>query len=318
MTPTHLPAARILPHPIVASLEHLFYTACRVRWGHVMSANSSIEWTDHTFNPWWGCVKVSPGCEHCYAENLSARYGHRVWGPAKTTTRRLFGETHWSEPIKWNSEAERLGVRRRVFCASMADVFEDHPEVASARARLWTLIPATPWLDWLILTKRPERIRTLVPTGWLDEPCPNVWYGTSVEDQLRADERIPHLARVPAAVRFLSCEPLVGPVRLPELLRIDWVIVGGESGPGARRMDPAWALSLREQCEEASAAYFFKQAGSVLATELGMAGKGGHELTRLPRELRVRDYPTCPRRATPPIQTGAQGSSASSRELQPA
>src|SRR6266568_918004 len=115
-----------------------------------MSANSSIEWTDHTFNPWWGCVKVSPGCEHCYAELLSNRYGHRVWGPAKTTARRMFGDAHWLEPLVWNDAAEREGKRKRVFCASMADVFEPHHGIVQARIRLFDLIAATPWLDWLL------------------------------------------------------------------------------------------------------------------------------------------------------------------------
>ena len=111
-----------------------------------MSANSSIEWTDHTFNPWWGCSRVSPGCENCYAETLSARYGHRVWGPAKTTPRRIFGPQHWAEPPKWNAAAVQAGVRKRVFCASMSDVFEDHPDVGEHRAALWRLIEQTPAL----------------------------------------------------------------------------------------------------------------------------------------------------------------------------
>src|SRR6266542_5608953 len=172
-----------------------------------MGQNSKIEWTHHTFNPWWGCVKVSPGCEHCYAETLSARYGHRVWGPAKTTSRRLFGPDHWADPLKWNAVAQRESVRHRVFCASMADAFEDHPLLQPARDMLWQTIEATPWLDWLLLTKRPENISRLLPTPWLVEPRANVWLGTSVEDRRRAAERIPQLASIRAAVRFLSCEP---------------------------------------------------------------------------------------------------------------
>lgn len=255
-----------------------------------MSANSAIEWTDHTFNPWHGCVKVSPGCQHCYAETLSKRWGRDIWGPAKTTSRLTFGDKHWAEPLKWNKQAEEAGKRARVFCASMADVFEDHSGVGSSRHRLWKLIGATPWLDWLLLTKRPENIVNFTPLTWLDNPRPNVWYGTSVEDQQRADERIPHLLKVPAAVRFLSCEPLLGPVTLrstPEgqlattvrtwleynqrvgdgkfnpatYSRIDWVIVGGESGPGARPMHPNWARQLRDQCVAAGLAFFFKQWG---------------------------------------------------------
>lgn len=256
-----------------------------------MSANSAIEWTDHTFNPWWGCVKVSPGCEHCYAETISSRYGHRSWGPARTTKRRTFGETHWHEPLRWNAAAEREGVRKRVFCASMADVFEGHPDVVDARQQLWTLIEATPWLDWLLLTKRPENIKLFVPTSWWSNPQPNVWYGTSLEDVQRAKDRIPQLAEVPAAVRFLSCEPLLGPLEKLDLSAIHWVIVGGESGWGARRMDPDWARSIHAQCRDAGVAFFFKQAGTVLAGEWGMGGKGGHDLRRMPADLRVRDYP---------------------------
>src|SRR5438874_5572127 len=116
-----------------------------------MSANSAIEWTDHTFNPWWGCVKVSPGCANCYAEALSTRYGYKVWGPPANSTRRTFGQAHWDEPAQWNAAAEREQQRKRVFCASMADVFELHPAVDIARQRLWSVIEETPWLDWLLL-----------------------------------------------------------------------------------------------------------------------------------------------------------------------
>lgn len=164
--------------------------------------NSKIEWTTHTFNPWWGCVKVSAGCEHCYAETFSKRTGHSIWGPAKTTSRRLFTDKHWAEPLKWNETAQQAGERHRVFCASMADVFEDHPQVIDARQRLFELIDRTPYLDWLLLTKRPENIRRLWPFGWYDDQYtwPNIWLGTSVENQIAADTRIPHLLGIPATV----------------------------------------------------------------------------------------------------------------------
>ncbi len=243
-----------------------------------MGANSSIEWTDHTFNPWWGCVKVSPGCHHCYAETLSKRFGNNIWGPAKTTSRRTFGPKHWAEPFKWNAEAAKAGQRKRVFCASMADVFEAHPMLDDERAKLWVLIEATPNLDWLLLTKRPENIMRMTPDAWALGLPANVWAGTSVEDQQRADERIPELLRVPARVRFLSCEPLLGPINLDHYLIDDWtriggnvhyhdrpalhwVISGGESGPGARPMHPDWARGLRDQCVAAGVAYHFKQWG---------------------------------------------------------
>lgn len=254
-----------------------------------MSANSSIEWTDHTFNPWWGCTKVSPGCTHCYADTLATRYGHDVWGPK--ASRRFFGDKHWAEPLKWNRKAEAEGVRRRVFCASMADVFERHmlPNVQSQlnveRARLWELIDQTPWLDWLLLTKRPENIRWFVWLGWLHEPPHNVWYGTSCESQQYADERIPELLSLPAAVHFLSCEPLLGKVDLEQPMPgqphggvyppwyiqsgVDWVIAGGESGAQSRPCDPAWVRSLRDQCERNSVAFFFKQWGGRIAKSGG-------------------------------------------------
>lgn len=231
-----------------------------------MASHSPIEWTDHTFNPWWGCTKVSPGCTHCYAETLATRYGHGVWGPR--ATRRLFGDTHWQEPLKWNAAATQAGRRTRVFCASMADVFEDNPHVVDERTRLWDVVAKTPSLDWLLLTKRPEHIASMIPGAWLETPPRNVWYGTSVEDQRRADERVPILLTVPAGTRFLSCEPLLGPVDLRSWLgrdgvkpRIDWIIAGGESGPRSRPMHPDWARSLRDQCRSADVAFFFKQWG---------------------------------------------------------
>lgn len=243
-----------------------------------MGQDSKIEWTHHTFNPWWGCVRVSPGCEHCYAETFAKRVGLNVWGPAKTTERRLFGEKHWAEPLKWNKQAGQAGERRRVFCASMADVFEEHPQIETERWRLWDLIEETPALDWLLLTKRPENIiantARWAPWGPIGKWPDNIWIGTTVENQEQAEKRIPILLNVPARVRFLSCEPLLGPVDLDQAARhpdgtrrpnwglgIHWVICGGESGHGARPMNPEWARSLRDQCQAAGVAYHFKQWG---------------------------------------------------------
>lgn len=254
-----------------------------------MATNSAIEWTDHTFNPWWGCVKVSPGCQHCYAETLSKRFGNNIWGPAKTTDRRLFDTKHWAEPRKWNAKAKADGVRARVFCASMADVFEDHPQLVEARAQLFDLIEQTPNLDWLLLTKRPENILRMLPFRWLNNMPANVWLGTSVENQEQAERRIPFLTQTGARVLFLSCEPLLGPLNLTSIVKnieglqtvtdvlrgsisidgqahlpippIDWVIAGGESGHGARPMHPGWARSLRDQCQAAGVAFHFKQWG---------------------------------------------------------
>jgi protein gp37 len=251
-----------------------------------LPGGSTIEWTDYTFNPWWGCHRVSPACQHCYADTWAHRLGMDLWG--KNADRRFFGEKHWAEPLKWNARAERDGVRRRVFCASMADVFEDRADLDEHRRRLWRLITETPQLDWLLLTKRPDCIGRMVPWYWSwngGEWPENVWVGTTVEDQQRAIERIPRLLAVPAPVRFLSCEPLLGPVDLDRMASIvrtlreadpdtpftrewpDWVICGGESGHGARPLDPAWARSLQQQCEQGGVPFFFKQWGDWLPYE---------------------------------------------------
>ena len=224
-----------------------------------MAKNSRIEWTNHTFNPWWGCVKVSPACKHCYAEAWSKRVGQNVWGPK--SDRRFFGDKHWAEPLKWNIEAAKSGERLRVFCASMADIFEDREGLEEWRVKLWALIEATSHLDWLLLTKRPERIAANVP--WTTNWPGNVWIGTTVESQEWADERLPYLARLPAAVRFISAEPLLGPLDLRPWLggTLDWVIAGGESGPKARPSSPAWFRNVMNQCMEADVAFHFKQWG---------------------------------------------------------
>lgn len=233
-----------------------------------MGEKTTIEWTHHTFNPWWGCEKVSPACTSCYAETFSKRIGQKVWG--KDAPRRFFNEKHWIEPHHWDIEAKRLRTRRRVFCASMADVFEERKDLDVHRSKLWDLIETTSALDWLLLTKRPENIKRMVPTSWLRSPRPNVWYGTTVENQEWAEKRIPHLLGVPAAIRFLSVEPMLGPIVLgpcmqtPEAFHrrgIDWIICGGESGHHARPMHPIWAQSLRNQAFTADIRFFFKQWG---------------------------------------------------------
>ncbi len=183
-----------------------------------MAENSNIAWTHHTFNPWRGCVKVSAGCKHCYAEQLvTKRQGLPLWG--LTAERRVAAESTWKEPLRWNRKAQEAGERHRVFCASLADVFEDRPDLREPRARLFRLIEATPHLDWLLLTKRPERMVDLaIDVGWVGRWPSNVWAGTTVEDQEQAAARIPHLLRVPARVRFLSCEPLLEAVNLGSAL----------------------------------------------------------------------------------------------------
>ena len=294
--------------------------------------NSNIEWTDHTFNPWTGCTKVSPGCAHCYAESWAKRSGTVQWGPGKPRRR----TKTWGDPVKWNREAEATQLdltqrqkisdprneqpeiwkarRPRVFSASLADWLDDEVPIEWL-ADFLKLIHATPNLDWLLLTKRPENWsrRVSLAAGelaesWID--CidmpergaipENIWLGTTVENQEMADLRIPILLQIPAKVRFLSCEPLLGPVDLMEWIgpavpagiahhhrtghdggfggdyecdecdfvkddgapqSIHWVIAGGESGPGARPMHPDWPRTLRDQCAAASVPFLFKQWG---------------------------------------------------------
>jgi len=255
-----------------------------------MGEHTEIGWCDATFNPWWGCARVSPGCEHCYAELAAKRYGHKVWGRAED--RRFFGEKHWLQPSKWNERAERDGRRVRVFCASMCDVFESRADVLAERHRLFRMVDDTPALDWLFLTKRPENLRPMVPSAWLEKPRPNVWLGTTCENQMYVETRATALLDVPAKVRFLSVEPMLGPVRL-DGLRPDWVIIGGESGPGARSMQVEWAHALARECQRESIPVFMKQLGAVEARRLGVLrlDPKASKLPNLPDDLRLRAWP---------------------------
>lgn len=247
-----------------------------------MGANSKIEWTNHTFNPWWGCVKVSPACDSCYAESFAKRVGQAVWG--KEASRRFFGDAHWNEPVKWNRDAAKAGQRARVFCASMADVFEDRPDLEEPRGRLFGLIEATPMLDWLLLTKRPQNIAKMVPTAWLTHPQPNVWYGTTVEspDYLW---RVYQLRDVRAAVRFISYEPALADVRWP-LTGIHWLIAGGESGAHPREPEADWIRSARDQAVAAGVAFLFKQWGGRTPKANGRT-LDGREWSQFPEVRRV-------------------------------
>lgn len=237
-----------------------------------MGKITGISWTDHTWNPWWGCSKISPGCAHCYAETFAKRTGHDIWGP--NSKRRTFGVKHWNEPHLWAIKAMR---RERVFCGSMCDVFEDHPTANAEREKLWKTIRSTPGLDWQLLTKRPENIKKFLPPDWGDG-WDNVWLGTSVEDQKRAEERIPILMLVPSIRRFLSVEPLLEDVDLGLVENgaespdeeswakptergclIHWVIVGGESGDKRRDCGVEAIVTVANQCIAAEVPVFVKQ-----------------------------------------------------------
>ena len=316
-----------------------------------MGSTTGIAWTDHTFNPWRGCTRVSAGCANCYAEKMSKRNPGVLgeWGP--NGKRPLAATSYWRLPAQWDKAAKRDGVRRRVFCASLADVFEDRPDLVVPRARLFDIIASTPALDWLLLTKRPENVIRLWPGTTVPNPpmaerdghrvFANIWLGVSVEDQQTADARIPILLDTPAAVRFVSYEPALGPVSFDRLAgeegsrldalrgchfvdgrneplpapRIDWLIVGGESGPKARPFDVTWARSVVEQCHEARVACFVKQLGArpIPLTPMrlpsfdavtgrrhrGWIEDGHHAISdpagadpaEWPEDLRVREFP---------------------------
>src|SRR5260221_5917538 len=177
-----------------------------------MGKETGIAWCDHTYNSWWGCTKVSPACDFCYAEALSKQYGHDIWG--STAPRRFFGEKHWQEPHKWNAEAKKAGVRKRVFLNSMSDFLEDRRDLDAARARTCRLIEDTPCLDWLMLTKRPQNARRLLPETWLRWWPKNVWFGFTAENQERYDGSMLAACDVPANIIWVSDEPLLGPIRI--------------------------------------------------------------------------------------------------------
>lgn len=363
-----------------------------------MAENSKIEWTTHTFNPWIGCAKVAAGCTHCYAEAMVNRYQMATWGPHGTRVNT--SEANWRKPLKWNRDALQSGERPRVFCASLADVFEDfsgwvldmHGNVVGQclhcdcrelgttpacpphcarcggpmtnatlddlRRDLFALIDATPHLDWLLLTKRPENVLRMWPQARhmpagdpyrLDDYRPNVWLLTSIATQADADRNVPLLLRCRdlAPVLGLSIEPMVGPVDIGQAIysqhdraamdnqyleplggnsraKVDWVIVGGESGPQARPCNAEWARGIIEQCADASCPVFVKQLGAHVvarnddvaewfdhvghldmeATERfqgaigrvrGFRDPKGGDTSEWPSDVRVREFPATTR-----------------------
>lgn len=315
-----------------------------------MSEETKIEWTDSTFNPVRGCTKISPGCANCYAAREARRFPkvRGIWGDSGTRITAV--PSAWNEVMRWDRQAARTGKPHKVFCASLADIFEDWkgpihlpcrhgiergmwngthiiresdpgPRIQYAtmdhvRLMMLRMIARTPHLTWLLLTKRPGSVIDMIvrvgrmaneagDTGaggladwceaWIQgQPPQNVWMGTTTEDQERADRRIPQLLEIPAKVRFLSVEPMLGLIDVKTWFwsmmadqgngkvkcAIDWVICGGESGPGFRPFNPDWARSLRDQCKAAGVAFFMKQMGGA-----------AKPFPPIPDDLNIREFP---------------------------
>lgn len=297
-----------------------------------MAADSKIQWTTHTWSPWRGCTKVSEGCANCYAEALSHRNPAVLGEWGLQGKRALPADSSYRQLLIWNRAAAKAGERHRVF-PSLCDPFENRADLDAPLGRFLEIIARTPHLDYLWLTKRPElataRLHEVVrnyhggeyenarglPTGdmiasaWLDgEAPPNIWLGTSIESA-KYLHRTDSLKCIPARILFLSLEPLLGPLpTLGEHLDgIDWVIVGGESGRGARPCDLAWIRSIRDQCRGAGVPLFVKQWGSrpfdsqirisidgpgSHAVEIDLADPKGGDPGEWPEDLRVREFPT--------------------------
>ena len=268
-----------------------------------MADETKIAWCDSTFNPWISCTKVSPACDNCYASMSTPVRAMKIeWGPGKP--RHRTSETTWKQPLLWERQHEKFfaehGRRRRVFCASLADVFDNEVD-PQWLADLMELVLKTPRLNWLLLTKRIGNAQRLIAEagdlidygeGWQslwgqgDWPN-NVWVGATICNREEFDRDVDKLRAIPAAVRFLSIEPLLEDLGDINLTDIDWVIVGGESGPRCRPSDPDWFRSLAQQCKASGSAYFMKQMG-------GVRDKRGN-LDDLPDDLRIREFPAVPR-----------------------
>lgn len=228
-----------------------------------MGETTKISWTEHTWNPWRGCTKISPGCAHCYMYTQQERFGGNPFVVMQT-------KTTWNDPLRWQREAAAAGRTERVFTCSWSDFF--HEDADAWRERAWQIIIRCPNLQFQILTKRPENIAERLPrTPWLGDfwgvGWPNVWLGVSIENPAfawRADE----LRKIPARVHFISAEPLLAGLPDLDLTDIEWLIVGGESGPGFRLMKTEWARELRDKALDAGTAFFFKQI-SAPRTEMG-------------------------------------------------
>lgn len=249
---------------------------------------TKIQWAHYTFNPWWGCSKVSAGCKFCYADTFDHRLGGSHWG-AKAP-RRFFSDSIWKKPVSWNAEAKKLNRRYRVFSSSMADIFENRKDLIPHRKRLFDLIENTPNLDWLLLTKRPENWRKLMPDRWLVEGLPpNVWLGMTIEDQLHQDKRLHYFKGINAGVRFVSFEPLLKDIMEYNDRLFDWAIIGLESGNQARliKKEPDENIesiaSFIQDLKVRGIKVFFKQLGTKLSKHYKLKDSKGGDIEEYPQ-----------------------------------
>jgi protein gp37 len=270
-----------------------------------MGEYTKIAWADSTWNPWIGCSHAGPGCDHCYAEaqNKFRKWNGGTWG--NTAPRQVTSENNWRDPASWNSKAfagrcGKDGKRWLVFAGDLCDIF-DRLGDNDARARMWKLFRETPYLTWMILTKRPQYIPRFLPKDW-GNGYDNVWIGTTVENRKNGYPRIDALRSVPATVRFISFEPLIENVSDVDLTGIHWAIVGGESGAQARSFDLEWARAIKRQCKKFSARYFFKQLGYrpeddgvpfALHQRMPSGSKDTHGvlIENFPADLRTQNWP---------------------------
>lgn len=269
-----------------------------------MGAETTISWTHHTHNPIVGCARKNSACLNCYAEQYAERWGLAQWGVHGT--RHITSDNNWKKPIKWQKDAEKKGIRQRVFCASLSDVMEDHPVWLQVRDRLWDLIERTPNLDWMLLTKRPENYERFIPDKWKAEGSfpKNVWLGATIANQKDHDSFMPHLygfcKKHNVPVMFISMEPLLGPITFTdEVLEMSNLLclIGGESGHVSkiRKLDLTHVRHIINQLKEHPGAHiFFKQLGTILAKEFKLKDSKGETLDEYPQHLdwlRVRRMP---------------------------
>ena len=237
-----------------------------------------------TFNTHWGCNEVSAECDNCYARILAKRWGFDIWG--KETPRRFFGVDHWNKLFKYNKEAEKIQTRLKVFTNSMSDIFEPRKDLDEVRKKLFETIEQTGWLNYLVLTKHPNRILGNSPAILPG----NVWLGTSVGVD-KSRWRIPKIQAIDANVRFLSLEPLLQPLPDLDLSGIHWAVIGGESGSKRRPCELDWIFDLVQQCQKAGVAPFVKQLGTDLAKRMKLKDSKGGDITEWPVELQIREFP---------------------------